>query len=249
MKKVCLLFMTAVMFMSCSKDEKPDTKPSGCYLSTIHDANGGGKYDLKYNQEGLVSLVKLHLDDDVIDYKITYEKERIVVDLSDTRNNKYLGQNVYTLTNGLVSKVYYNEEGSKSEEVFEYTDGFLSKIKNSRGFNKNLTYKDGNLTKVEIEGAPYNVKYEYDLSLPYVGHSLSVIYSDAEHGNLDDNDIYPFLYEQGFFGKRPKNRIVATDITKKSIEYKFDSKNNLQSILYSDVNDSEELSTFNYSCN
>jgi len=200
MKKVFLLFMTVAAITSCSKDDSStDSNQDSCQIVKL----SGNYTDIAftYGSNGKVSQI---------------------VDASDGANHKKVSEISYSDSKITVKNTFYNGAYSESESVnytldnsgkitsssdgsiYTYNStGYLSEAKSGQ-LSETFTYANDNLIKIKTTYGTYS----YNTNIDYDSQESHVQYV------LDSESISKFetkaLYEQGYFGKKSKNRITSS---------------------------------------
>lgn len=212
------LFVTAILFSSCNKEEIPQTETGEkkCRISSIDmvynpersDKSGYFKgsaivnYDEKYNIKSVVSVQ----DSAYKSFSVIYTPTQL------TLKTKYNGDWIYKLNNqGMINYIDLYDGGTKADIVYN-TEGYISKLTRTDSYAEgsmvySFIYTDGNLTKVTGVSTSGNrnetIEYTYtkDLAINLTSNANPLYY-------LEIREVIP-----GFFGKVSKNQLSTVKQT------------------------------------
>ncbi|MDR3006901.1 MAG: DUF4595 domain-containing protein [Sphingobacterium sp.] len=217
MKRLFILSVIGLAINGCSKkndgagihDEKckiVSIKKSMPEVYTI--------FNFRYDAQGKISTVAYIRYDSIqkmpleIESTYSYHTSSIVANVSYKNKDELSHEDTYTLDKR--NLIISDSQGRK----FEYdSEGKLIKITSRWGSYSIFSYKDGNLVSqqdYDEDGKPNTLltdSFEYDYTNEYIPYSMiyGVHYLDPRTETM--------LYEQGFFGKRSKNRIKSYNTT------------------------------------
>ena len=207
MKKVALLLITVAMLLSCSKDNKNDDQDKvkdkdknelneNCSIIGLK-----GKYtdvNITYDENGKVS--KIVDNSEGADYLATYELEYAANKISVKRNRTVAEKPIKDNVDYIIDKSGKLTSSSDGWNMKYNQEGYLIEIKNEE-LTDQFTYANDNLVfmKTTIDKNTYTNTLEYDINEKYVPFT-----TNSE--SLADMCI-KVLYEQGYLGKKSKNRI------------------------------------------
>jgi|GEM_PF-2095465 len=245
MKKIFYSFLGFILFVSCSKDDSPDdpTVNGSCTVTSINNL-----YDevlkIKYDKNRRIVEYSSGANRT---YTYSYSKTQIAVlenhqtqvyDYDTKTYHPVTRQTNYEYTlddqNRVVKRTFKTDYNEIATYKYKYSaEGLLLAITGDDGkIYTQINYNNGNISGLDhpIFSETYNV--ESGASKSYVPFSNLII--DFFSDNADEQDY--ILYEQGFFGKLPKNRINKISGSSKSgtltqtFTYKEDSKGNVTDI-------------------
>ncbi|MGJ1366321.1 DUF4595 domain-containing protein [Sphingobacterium spiritivorum] len=233
MKKVFLLFMSVAALMSCSKDDKPnDPSPENCSLVSLK--SGYTDVSISYDQNGKVSKIVDNSEGN--DYRVTIEFQYTSNKITAKRTQLNKGQSTtesvdYTIDNS--GKVISSTNGW----TINYNPaGYVNEMKMGQ-LTDQFTYANDNLVMIKtIYGSYTGINnIEYETNEAYVPFTI-----DSE--SLGDFEM-KVLYEQGYFGKKPKNRIKSSTEDKEvtSFTYEKDSKGKVVKISAKEDGETDNL--------
>lgn len=198
-------------FMACSSDDGEEERSEGVNGGT--SVNGGGKRLVSITETTL--LPEWYSEKyEIIERRFEYDKlGRIVRDIGDERTTTYeYGEaKIIATTRDLFM-------GSSDRREYSLKNGRIVKSTTDYGtsvYNEEYEY-DGNklLNKKIIHGtAPYNVITWDGDNIATWGNAV-YIYSNIEsaigwHDCYDINYVDEVLFNQGYFGARPRNLVAA----------------------------------------
>lgn len=249
MKRLLLGAISALLLLSCSKNDTPEQKESQCLLTEINNSGDPSKTTIEYDKNGKITAVtKTYGGTDPATHRYIYSYSNNSINVEDVFNGKPSDIFVYTLSNGRITK----KNGGRYEDIFTYdSDGFLSTIK-SEDQSVSIQYKDGNISKMEVNFYSSFQKFipEYNVQKSRVPFTETVCYTFegfGPTGYIED----AVLYEQGFFGSKSKNAIVSvkqsygdnSPITTFNYSYITDNSGKVTSI-----NNGGSMVTYSYQC-
>jgi len=244
MKKIFYSLLGLMLLFSCSKDDSPSnpTANGSCTVTSINSLHNE-VLKIEYGGDGKIAKYSSGSNRN---YSYTYSKTQIKVIEKyqsevydwDTKTTKVVSVETpyeYTLDdqNRIVKRTKIDVNRFVTIKYKYSADGFLSAITSDDGkIYTQINYNNGNISGLDhpIFSESYNV--ESDDSKSYVPFSNLII--DFFSDNADEQDY--ILYEQGLFGKLPKNRVNKISGNFKSgtlvqaFTYKEDSRENVTSI-------------------
>lgn len=194
-----LVALANVSFASCSNDDKNEPTP-GVPKPSVEKRltqvkRVGHTYDFQYNSDGRISKVVIKYNnqtDRTIDY--TYSPSQISV--TETYSGGGSDTEIYSLNNGLISKL-------QGETEYSYDEGRISKWRENTGSNKTFEWNMGEIiktaTKWSDEPTTYRATYGYSDRYDY-GRIVGIV---VESNDMLYDDFDPYLVMQGFFGITP----------------------------------------------
>ncbi|HWK57199.1 MAG TPA: DUF4595 domain-containing protein [Parapedobacter sp.] len=226
MKKVFMLMTAAaVMFGACSKDgdDNPQVEKE-CRVTTLgasamYDGNTAFEYD---SQSRIVKIISNDGGDDYV-ADFTYQSSKITV--MEYYDGELDAEYEFTVNgSGLITSATGDFGGDKT---FTYDNGYLKQfeVEYDHGTsNVNITYSNGNLTEVNIDNSfdsSDSRTIAYDAGKVYQPFTS---YLAEPFGDVSFWGVEYALYETGYFGKLPTNRIASADNATLSYETGSDGK-------------------------
>lgn len=202
----------AVMFGACSKDgdDNPQVEKE-CRVTTLGvSAMYDGNTTFEYNNEG--RIVKITANDSGDDYvaDFTYQSSKITV--MEYYDGELDAEYEFTLNgSGLITSATGDFGGNKT---FTYDSGYLKQfaVQYDHGTsNVDITYSNGNLTEVNIDNSfdsSDSRTIAYDAGKDYQPFTS---YFAEPFGDVSFWGVEYALYETGYFGKLPTNRVTSAD--------------------------------------
>lgn len=244
MKKIFYSLLGLTLLISCSKDDNP-TNPTVNGSCTVTSINSLRNEVLKIEYGGDGKITKYSSGSNR-NYSYTYSKTQIKVLEKyqsevydwDTKTTKVVSvENPYEYTlddqNRIMKRTSMDANRIITYKYKYSADGLLLAITGDDGkIYSQIEYNNGNISGLNHPIFSETYVVESDPSKSYMPFSNLIM--DLFSDNADEQDN--ILYEQGFFGKLPKNRIVKIEDdyrdghTVETMIYKEDSKGNVITI-------------------
>ena len=220
----------AVMFAGCSKDGDDNPQPDEeCRVVSLGDNWHFDDVTFAYDGQGRITKISGSVEAFSVISTVTYQSNKIVATTHDD-GELYMTSEFTLNGSGLVTSAEIEfSNGNVTTIEYSYVDGFLTKKHASSvsasdfpdvQYTADLTYSNGNLTKT-VSDADYEgtTNISYDASASYQPFTS---YYQA-FGNIFD-EVECVLYETGYLGKLPKNRVTSDGISSFSYETGSDGK-------------------------
>lgn len=221
---------SAVIFAGCSKDGDENPKPDKeCRVVSLGENWHFDDVTFEYDGQGRITKISGSVGTFSSISTVTYQSNKIAVATHDD-GELYMNTELTLNGSGLVAstKIKFSD-GDVTTIEYSYADGYLVKRRQSTestgGFpnseySVDLTYSNGNPTKtISNADGEGTLNISYDASAPY--QPFTSFYQPF--GELF-TEVECALYESGYLGKLPKNRVASDGIHDFSYQTGSDGK-------------------------
>lgn len=227
MKNILIFLIALGAFSSCKKSSTltDETVNQNCKLLS-YDMTA---FKVDYVYDSRNRITKQSFTNNGASYELpsyrTFEYATDKITVTDFPSNKKM---YYTLSNNRITRLMYSVDEPNRYSDFTYnSDGYISAIKDNHwsiGSNRTLTYTNGNLTKLTVDGEVTTIEYHDKTAPSGLDMGLNKL---LEYEYMLSDKIEPYIILTSFLGKQSKNLIKTIRFPSSNeyirYDYEYDS--------------------------